>query len=70
MTNITTSLEHRVKSPFSVIGGNHIILMADPESYKMLLYTAITQEGTVSLETRLDTIVMGTAGFEPTTSTN
>jgi len=35
----------------------------------MPLYTAITQEGTVSLETRPDRYVMGTAGFETTTST-
>ena len=35
----------------------------------MPLYTAITQEGTVYLETRPDWYVMGTAGFEPTTST-
>jgi hypothetical protein len=35
----------------------------------MSLETAITQEGTVSLETRPDWYVTGTAGFEPTTST-
>ena len=35
----------------------------------MPLYTAITQDGTVSLETRPDWYVMDTAGFEPTTST-
>ena len=37
----------------------------------MPLETAITQEGTVSLETRTDHWhTMGTAGFEPTTSTS
>jgi hypothetical protein len=35
----------------------------------MPLYTAITQDDTVSLETRPDWYVMGTAGFGPTTST-
>ena len=35
----------------------------------MPLYTAITQEGTVYLETRPDWYVMSTAGFEPTIST-
>jgi hypothetical protein len=34
----------------------------------MPLYTATTQDGTVSLETRPDWYVMGTAGLEPTTS--
>jgi hypothetical protein len=66
MTKITTSLERTVKSSFSMIGGEiTFILMADP----IALDTAISQEDTVSLETRPDWYVMGTAEFEPTTST-
>jgi hypothetical protein len=53
MTTITTSLVRSVKSSFFVIGGTLFIPVADPIGViQMPLYTAITQEGTVSVATQ------------------
>jgi hypothetical protein len=65
-----------MKSSFSMIGGErsgvthfHSYGRPDMSHTKFPLYAAITPECTVYLETRPDWYVMGTAGFEPTTST-
>jgi len=52
------------------LGGTTFVRMADPIGViQNALYTAITQDGAVSLEISPDWYVMGIAGFEPTTFT-